>query len=148
MALMSSMYSYLIFGSIIYAFTHVMNNTYKACSQGSPVTSKVMLPPSCLPAKFLQKTNQPSQNLEFISIRSKSNDDDGGSSSSSTDQILTRNFIFVGRVWLRDSWKGFGGETQRVWLRSSIGLVEKLGLRSSKGLVEMQAWAEKLKGFG
>jgi hypothetical protein len=27
-------------------------------------------------------------------------------------------------------------------------LVEKLGLRSSKGLVEMQAWAEKLKGFG
>jgi hypothetical protein len=44
---------------------------------------------------------------------------------------------------LRDSWKGFGWETQRVWLRSSIGLVEKLGLRSSKGLVEMQAWVEK-----
>ncbi len=107
MALMGLMYSYLIFGSIIYAFTHVMNNTYKDCSQGSPVTSKVMLPPSCLPAKFLQKTDQPSQNLEFISIRSRRNDDDDGgggiSSSSSTDQILTRNFIFVGRVWLRDS---------------------------------------------
>ncbi len=132
---MTSMYSYLLFGSIIYAFVHVMNNTYKACSQGSPVTSKVMLPPSCLPAKFLQKTNQPSQKLEFIGIRSRRNDDDddddggsgggGGSSSSSTDQILTRNFIFVGRVWLRDSWKGFDWETQRVWLRSSIGLVEK-----------------------
>jgi hypothetical protein len=26
---------------------------------------------------------------------------------------------------LRDSWKGFDWETQRVWLRSSIGLVEK-----------------------
>jgi hypothetical protein len=65
MALMTSMYSYLIFGSIIYAFLHVMNNTYKACSQGSPMTSKVMLPPSCLPAKFLQKTNQPSQKLEL-----------------------------------------------------------------------------------
>jgi hypothetical protein len=62
---MTLMYSYLIFGSIIYAFVHVMNNTYKACSQGSPVTSKVMLPPSCLPAKFLQKTNQPSQKLEL-----------------------------------------------------------------------------------
>jgi len=43
-----------------------MNNTYKACSQGSPVTSKVMLPPSCLPAKFLQKTNQPTNHLKIL----------------------------------------------------------------------------------